>query len=124
VVEDEAQVRSTIRRQLEMLGHTVMAAESAAAAIELLKSDPAPNLMITDVVLGDGMNGIDLADRARVLRPTLPIIFISGFSAVPEAQQRISSSGAPLLSKPSTLSQLERAINAVTMRSPQDTSRS
>ena len=116
VVEDEAPVRSTIRRQLEMLGHTVLAAETAAAAIALLKSDPAPNVMITDVVLGDGMNGIDLADAARVFRPGLPIIFMSGFTAVPEAQKRISDSGAPLLSKPSTLSQLERAINAVTLR--------
>ena len=115
VVEDEAPVRSTIRRQLEMLGHTVLAADTAAAAIALLKADPAPNVMITDVVLGEGMNGIDLADAARVFRPGLPIIFISGFTAVPEAQKRIRDSGAPLLSKPSTLSQLERAINAVTL---------
>ena len=115
VVEDEAPVRSTIRRQLEMLGHTVLAADTAAAAIALLKSETAPNVMITDVVLGEGINGIDLADAARVFRPGLPIIFISGFTAVPEAQKRIRDSGAPLLSKPSTLSQLERAINAVTL---------
>jgi CheY-like chemotaxis protein len=124
VVEDEAAVRSTIRRQLETLGHTVIIADSAAAAIALLKSDAPPDVMITDVVLGSGMNGIDLADAARVFRPGLPIIFVSGFTAVPEAQQRINDSGAPLLSKPSTLSQLERAMNAVMTHSSQDTSRS
>ena len=59
------------------------------------------------------MNGIDLADAARVFNPGLPVIFMSGFTAVPEAQQRINDSGAPLLTKPSSLSQLERAMNAV-----------
>ena len=125
VVEDEAAVRSTVRRQLETLGHTVLVADTAAAALPMLKADPAPDVLLTDVVLGTGMNGIDLADAARVFRPGLPVIFMSGFTAVPEAQQRINDSGAPLLTKPSTLSQLERALNAVMRRQPpQDTSRS
>ena len=123
VVEDEASVRSTIRRQLETLGHRVIVADTAAAAIQSIKSEPAPDVMLTDVVLGSGMNGIDLADAARVFRPGLPIIFLSGFTAVPEAQKRISSSGAPLLAKPATLAQLERALSAVT-RSRADTSTS
>ena len=58
------------------------------------------------------MNGIDLADAARAIQPGLPVIFMSGFTAVAEAQQRIQESGAPLITKPSTLVQLERAINA------------
>ncbi len=64
------------------------------------------------------MNGIDLAEAARVFKPGLPVIFMSGFTAVPEAQQRIKDSGAPLLTKPSTLSQLERALNARYARQP------
>jgi DNA-binding NtrC family response regulator len=91
--------------------------------MQLLKADPAPEVLLTDVVLGNGMNGIDLADAARLLRPGLPIIFMSGFNAVPEAQKRIYESGAPLLAKPSTLSQLERAISSVTSSS-EDTSKS
>jgi len=123
VVEDEAAVRSTVRRQLGTLGHTVITADTAAAALPMLKSDPPPDVLVTDVVLGSGMNGIDLADAARVFRPGLPVIFMSGFTAVPEAQRRINDSGAPLLTKPSTLSQLERALNAV-MSSRGDTSTS
>jgi PAS domain S-box-containing protein len=121
LVEDDASVRSTLRRQLETLGHTVLVADTAPVAIGVLKSDPAPDVMITDVVLGNGMNGIDLADAARVFRPGLPLIFVSGYTAVPEAHNRINSSGAPFLSKPLTLSQLERAINAV-MRRPSTSS--
>jgi PAS domain S-box-containing protein len=123
VVEDEAAVRSTVRRQLETLGHRVLVADSAAAALPILKEET-PDLLLTDVVLGSGMNGIDLADAARVFTPGLPVIFMSGFTAVPEAQKRINESGAPLLTKPSTLSQLERALNAVMSGSPRDTSRS
>ena len=124
VVEDEAAVRSTVRRQLETLGHTVLVAEGAAPALAILKSTLAPDVLLTDVVLGGGMNGIDLAEAARALKPGLPVIFISGFTAVPEAQQRIKESGAPLLTKPSTLSQLERAINALALGSRPDTSTS
>ena len=115
LVEDEASVRNTVSRQLETLGHHVLTAEGAAMALTLLRSQQAIDVMLTDVVLGSGMNGIDLADAARVFRPNLPIIFMSGFTAVPEAQQRISESGAPLLTKPATLSQLEGALNAVTL---------
>ena len=113
VVEDEASVRSTVRRQLEMLGHKVLVAETAAAALPLLQGPDAPDVLLTDVVLGSGMNGIDLADAARVFKPGLPVVLMSGYTAVPEAQQRINEMGAPLLTKPATLSQLERALNGV-----------
>jgi CheY-like chemotaxis protein len=124
VVEDEAAVRSTVRRQLETLGHKVLLADTAAAALPILQGSARPDVLLTDVVLGSGMNGIDLADAAKAFTPGLPVIFMSGFTAVPEAQQRIEKSGAPLLTKPSTLSQLERAINAVMSGSPRDTLRS
>jgi DNA-binding NtrC family response regulator len=124
VVEDEASVRSTVRRQLETLGHKVLLADTAAAALPILKSADAPDVLLTDVVLGSGMNGIDLADAARVFKPGLPVIFMSGFTAVPEAQQRIKDSGALLLTKPATLSQLERAISGLMLGSRRDTSTS
>ena len=82
--------------------------------MRLLEEGNTIDVVLTDVVLGAGMNGIDLANAARALRPNLPLIFISGYTAVPEAQQRIRASGAPLLSKPATMAQLERAINEVT----------
>ena len=70
-------------------------------------------MLLTDVVLASGMDGIELARAARELRPGLPVIFMSGYTAVPEAQERITKTGAPLLSKPFTTSQLERAVLAV-----------
>jgi CheY-like chemotaxis protein len=115
VVEDEPDVRNIVRRQLESLGHRVLVAEAATEALLLVnvKGPGAPDLLLVDVMLATGMNGIDLANAARGVRPDLPVIFISGYTAVPEAQHRIRETGATLLSKPFTTPQLERAVNAV-----------
>jgi len=113
VVEDEADVRAIVRRQLEGLGHRVLVAEASTEALLLVQGPGAPDVLLTDVVLKSGVNGIDLACLARGMRPGLPVIFMSGYTAVPEAQQRIRDTGAPLLSKPFTTPQLERAVNAV-----------
>jgi PAS domain S-box-containing protein len=114
LVEDEAAVRNTVRRQLETLGHRVLVADNARDALLLLTGPGAVDVLLTDVVLGTGINGIDLAENARQSRTGLPVIFMSGYAAAPEAQERIQKAGAPVLSKPSTLAQLERAIAAVT----------
>jgi PAS domain S-box-containing protein len=113
VVEDEADVRTIVRRQLETLGHTVLVAEAATEALLLLRGPAAPDVLVTDVVLGKGLNGIELATAARASRPELPVVFMSGYTAVSEAQKQIRETGAPLLSKPFTTEQLERAITAV-----------
>src|SRR3954469_17532615 len=113
VVEDEVDVRNIVRRQLEALGHRVLVAEAATEALLLIQGPGAPDLLLTDVVLATGMDGIDLADSARDARPGLPVIFMSGYTAVPDALKRIRDAGAPLLSKPFTTPQLERAINSV-----------
>jgi PAS domain S-box-containing protein len=113
VVEDEADVRNIVRRQIESLGHRVLVAEAATEALLLLQGPGAPDLLVSDVVLATGMNGVELATAARAMRPGLPVIFMSGYTAVPEAQRRIRETGAPLLSKPFTTPQLERAIDAI-----------
>jgi PAS domain S-box-containing protein len=113
VVEDETEVRNIVRRQLQSLGHRVLVAEADTEALLLLQGPGAPDLLLTDVLLATGMNGIELANAARAARPGLPVIFMSGYTAVPDAMQRIRETGAPLLSKPFTTPQLERAVNAV-----------
>jgi PAS domain S-box-containing protein len=120
VVEDEADVRTILRRQLESLGHRVLVADASTEALMLVNATGpgAPDLLLTDVVLASGMNGVDLAQAARAARPDLPIVFMSGYTAMPEAQQRIRGMGAPLLSKPFTTPQLERAVNEVCAATP------
>jgi PAS domain S-box-containing protein len=113
LVEDEDDVRAIVRRQLETLGHTVIVADAGTEALLLLQGPAVPDVLVADIVLGTGMNGIDLAAAARRVRANLPVIFISGYTAIAEAQQRIREMGAPLLSKPFTTPQLEQAIQEV-----------
>jgi CheY-like chemotaxis protein len=113
VVEDEDDVRAIVRRQLEALGHTVLVAAAAPEALLLLQAPTPPDMLLTDIVLGGGMNGVDLATSARRLRPDLPIIFITGYTAVAEARKRVGDLRAPLLTKPFTTPQIERAIQEV-----------
>ena len=109
LVEDETEVRNIVRRQLETLGHRVLVAEAGTEALLLVKAGN-PDVLITDVMLATGMNGVDLADAARTEKPSLAVVFMSGFTANPETQERIRRLGAPFLTKPFTAAQLERAI--------------
>jgi CheY-like chemotaxis protein len=113
IVEDDAAVRATLTRQVECLGHLAFAVASATEALEIFTEPDPPDVLVTDVVLGPGMDGIDLALQVRALRPSVPIIVLSGYVAVPDAQGRLRQLGAPLLAKPITLSQLERALHEV-----------
>src|SRR5215471_12444269 len=115
LVEDETEVRNIVRRQLEALGHRVFVAEAATEALLLVKAGD-PDVLLTDVVLATGLNGVDLADAAVAAKPTLAVMFMSGYTAAAEAQDRIRASGATLLSKPFTTPQLERVLNTLPVR--------
>jgi PAS domain S-box-containing protein len=114
LVEDEPEVRNIVRRQLESLGHRVLVAEAATEALLLVEAGN-PDMLVTDVMLATGMNGVDLAEAALVGKPSLAVVFMSGFTAKPETQDRIRKMGAPFLTKPFTAVQLERAIGRPTM---------
>src|SRR5262249_60497541 len=83
LVEDETEVRNIVRRQLESLGHRVFVAEAATEALLLVKAGE-PDVVLTDVELATGMNGIDLAEAAVSARPGLAVMFMSGYTAAPE----------------------------------------
>jgi PAS domain S-box-containing protein len=110
LVEDDVDVRQSVHRQLKALGHEALAAGTAAEAIAHFKSASPPDLLLTDVELAIGMNGIDLAVALRATKPELPVVFMSGYTAAPEAQERIREFGAPFLAKPFTASQLASAV--------------
>jgi two-component system cell cycle sensor histidine kinase/response regulator CckA len=110
LVEDDTEVRHIVRRQLEALGHRVLVAEAATEALLLVKAGD-PDVLLTDVMLASGANGVDLADTASVLKPGLAVVFMSGFTAKPEMRERIRAKDAPFLSKPFTTPQLERALS-------------
>jgi CheY-like chemotaxis protein len=114
VVEDDPGVRDAVRRQLEMIGHTVLGAASAAEALSVFTrgAGPIPDVLLTDVVLRHD-DGIELARGAQAAHPRLQLLFMSGDTAAAETEARIRALGAPLLAKPFTSVQLEVAIATV-----------
>ncbi|RZM02231.1 MAG: response regulator, partial [Sphingomonas sp.] len=80
VVDDEATIRHLIDEVLDEAGYTVSGAADGAAGIKVLQSGARIELLITDVGLPGGMNGRQVADAARALRPGLKVLFITGYA--------------------------------------------
>jgi signal transduction histidine kinase/ActR/RegA family two-component response regulator len=81
VVEDEPAVRALAKVVLERQGYTVLVAENGAAALDVATRDPRPiHVLLTDLIM-PGMNGYELASRVAVLRPSIKVVFMSGYTA-------------------------------------------
>ena len=79
-VEDDADVRETVELLLDALGYRLVSAASGAEAFGLLRDNEDIDLLFSDVVMPGGMNGVELAEKARSLRPGLKIVLTSGYS--------------------------------------------
>jgi CheY-like chemotaxis protein len=79
VVEDEVRVLQFVTSQLSSLGYDVYAALSGDQGLTLLQEFGQFDLLFTDVVLGDGMSGIELVRHARDLQPHLKVLLTSGY---------------------------------------------
>ncbi|QCO07002.1 ATP-binding protein [Azospirillum argentinense] len=99
VVEDEALVLMLWVEALEGQGYHVLQAAEPEAAIRILESDTAIDLLITDVGL-PGMTGRDLADVARGLRPGLRVLFVTGYAHYAALEADSLGAGTRMLSKP------------------------
>ncbi len=80
VVDDEPTVRMLVGEVLSDLGYNAIEAEDGAAGLKILNSDKRIDLLITDVGLPGGLNGRQVADAARGLRPNLKVLFITGYA--------------------------------------------
>jgi CheY-like chemotaxis protein len=109
VVEDEDGVRRLSVDLLRELGYTVRHAAGAEAALRLLAEQPDIRLLFTDVVM-PAINGRELADRARALRPGLRVLFTTGYTRNAVVHNGLLDPGVQLLTKPFTLEQLARAV--------------
>jgi PAS domain S-box-containing protein len=108
VVEDEEAVRTMVRRVLEGHGYTVLVAANGLEALELVRRSPTRiDLLVTDVVM-PGMGGVALADAARLVRPHLPVILMSGYAD--GALRSEALAGTTFLQKPFSPSALATLV--------------
>ena len=111
VVEDEAGVRALIIRLLQDLGYRLLQAQSGPHAIEVWRQHgDEVDLLITDIVMPDGMNGVDLAERLRRNRPALKVIYTSGYMADLSREDVSRHHGDAYIAKPFSLSELARLV--------------
>ncbi len=107
-VDDDFLIGLSTVSLLEDLGHEVLRASSGADALKLLQGDGAVDLMITDYAM-PGMNGLQLAEEARKLRPGLPILLATGYADLPAR----ATSDLPRLNKPYHQKELAEQITAL-----------
>jgi len=112
VVDDEPMVRMLVTDVLHELGYAVLEAADAATGLAMLQTDKRIDLLITDVGL-PGMNGRQLADAARVRRPALKVLFITGYAENAIIGNGQLAPGMQLLTKPFTMETLGRRIREI-----------
>jgi signal transduction histidine kinase len=112
-VEDNPGVREVVVKQLQDLGYRVRAADGPQQALAFLReTDYEVDLLFTDLVM-PGMNGADLAQAAAALRPSLKILFTSGYSgSALRNDQRLKDDGM-FLSKPYRKQDLARKLRDI-----------
>ncbi len=113
LVEDDELVRDTVSLMLQEDGFTVIEAGSAAEAIELVRGGLDVPIVVTDVDLGDGANGTELADAMFKIRPDLRVIFITGRTG--SLANRARSEREAVLAKPFESAALSSLIQRMTV---------
>lgn len=117
VVDDEATIRHLIDEVLDEQGYTVIGAGDGAAGIKVLQSGARIDLLITDVGLPNGMNGRQVADAARMLRPGLKVLFITGYAENAAVGNGHLEPGMELLTKPFTIDALSLKVGEMLKQS-------
>jgi signal transduction histidine kinase/CheY-like chemotaxis protein len=115
VVEDDAIVRMILSDVLEELGYNVLLASDARPAIPILQSDRRIDLMVSDVILPH-INGRKLAEIARVSRPDLKVLFVTGYAENAMFRGDFLDAGMDMLTKPFALDALGAKVRAVIER--------
>ena len=113
LVEDETSVRSLVRGLLEARGYTVLEASRADEALLICQQHPGPiHLLLTDVVMPQTM-GPALAESLQVLRPTMKVLYMSGYTDHAAFRNGALQAGTSFIQKPFTPETLTQNVRRV-----------
>ena len=112
VVEDNAEVRETVVRQLRELGYDTIEASGGTEALDVLMQGERVDLLFSDVVMPGGIDGTQLAEAATALRPGLKVLLTSGFARASIQDGAASAYLKNLLSKPYRKIELAQRLRA------------
>jgi len=100
VIDDEPSIRMLVTEVLEDLGYAAIEAADGPSGLRVLQSDARIDLLVTDVGLPGGMNGRQVADAARVTRPGIKVLFITGYAENAAVGNGYLDAGMQVLTKP------------------------
>jgi PAS domain S-box-containing protein len=110
VVEDEPGVSAVAQAFFSSLGYKVLDAPDGPQAVQILKAGDPIDILFTDVVLPEGMNGREIAEAARTLHPGIKVLFASGYTMDALMSQGQLEASANLLQKPYRRNDLVQAL--------------
>jgi PAS domain S-box-containing protein len=117
VVDDEPTIRMLAREALEDLGYAALEAEDGRSALALLQGEDRIDLLVTDLGLPGGVNGRQVAERARAARPGLKVLIITGYAETALLGDGRLEAGMEVLPKPFTMDALEARVRDLLGRS-------
>jgi signal transduction histidine kinase/ActR/RegA family two-component response regulator len=113
IVDDDEAVRMLVTEVLQELGYGAIEAADGTSGLNVLQSNARIDLLITDVGLPGGMNGRQIADAARVRRPGLKVLFITGYAENAVVRNGYLEAGMQIMIKPFTMEALATRIQDV-----------
>lgn len=113
VVDDESTIRMLLTDTLTDLGYSSIEAADSATGLKILQSDVRIDLLITDVGLPGGMNGRQMADAARVRRPDLKVLFITGYAENAVLRAGQLEPGMSMMTKPFPIEAMAARIRSL-----------
>jgi PAS domain S-box-containing protein len=112
IVDDEPTIRMLVTDVVEELGYSAIEAADGVSGLKVLQSNVPIDLLITDIGLPGGINGRQMADAARMVRPGLRILFMTGYAENVIGDGK-SEPGIQLLAKPFAIDTLTARISAI-----------
>lgn len=113
LVEDEPSLRAVCNLFLEDLRYNILTTETSEEALKLAERHPGDiHLLLTDVIM-PGMNGRQLAEKVRAVKPDLRVLFMSGYTADIIAQRGVLEKDAAFIAKPFTRDELAGKVHDV-----------
>jgi DNA-binding NtrC family response regulator len=113
LVEDDEDVLAVAAESLRELGYRVLTAGNAAQGLEILRGDEPIDLLLSDVIMPGGMNGVQLAVEARRISPKLKVLLASGYTAAALSLEHGLPNNLDIVEKPFRHEELAKKLRLV-----------
>lgn len=108
IVDDEPQVAEVLARSLAREGHSATVAHSGEEALRLLGRSE-PDALFLDISM-PGMNGLDVLSQVKRMRPSLPVVVITGHATADEVEEVKRLGAVDVIAKPAPLTHYQQAL--------------